>query len=54
MRKKHQLTYAIKIINKKTNLFIRELTFTNREEAYKQLNFYNATLNLRAEMEIYN
>ncbi len=53
MRKKHKLTYVIKVINRKNNLVIRELTFTDREEAYKQLNFYNATLNLRAELDIY-
>ena len=53
MRRKHKLTYQLKIINRQTNAVIRTLTFTDRESAYNQLNFYNSSLNLRAELEYY-
>ena len=54
MKRKHKLRYQLKIINRKTDRVIRTLTFTDRETAYNQLNFYNLTLNLRAELTIIN
>ena len=51
MKKKHKIIYVLHVIDKKTGLLKRVLTYTNREQAYIDLAFYNATLNLRAELE---
>ena len=53
MKKKHKIIYVLNVFNKKTNLPVRILLYTNREQAYIDLAFYNATLNLRAELEYF-
>ena len=52
MKKKHKIIYVLHVIDKKTGLLKKVLTYTNREQAYIDLAFYNATLNLKAELEL--
>lgn len=50
MKPKLKLIYELKIINRKTNIVINTIEFTNYLTAKQHLNFYNSTLNLRAEL----
>ena len=54
MKPKKTLFYELKIINRETNTVIRIILFANYTMAKQQLDFYNSTLNLRAELNIFN
>ena len=42
--------YELNIYNRKTNILLRTLIYTNVNTAREQLNFYNSTINLKATL----
>ena len=50
-RKKNKIIYVLNLYNKITGKPVRVLTYKNQEQALKDKDFYNSTLNLSATLD---
>ncbi len=50
-RKKNKIVYVLHLNNKTTGQHLKDLTYKNQEQALKDKDFYNSTLNLSATLD---